>query len=358
MNVKFPVGTTEENNQLNLPAGFITIDSDKKALRLFDGETQGGFEVICNQAYLPPPMWEMLPDMLSSRRFNHLVYHDGYVYSLAGVTNSGWENMTGRVDRYNVATRTWENIIGDNNTLGKVALGSAVLYDGKILLHGGYDGSINHKTTWELDTTTGQMSVFSTNGPLTINSHSAVMLNGLMYVFGGVYGSSLSGRLDAFNPTTRTWQNKLNTNAPRRRHASVMVNNGIFIFGGGNSLATGALPVNGCIQLSPTLATYRNMPSRLEYAVACSMDGRVYIYGGFDGTNWKTTLYEFNPATNSWRTIATLPPEYVYINSSAAFDGDNLYLCGSVGTEYTNKMATINVREIVTRVNAGETVGV
>lgn len=54
MKTKFPYGTTAQNNLLTLPQGFLTIDLDKKAIRLHDGVTQGGFEMIGTQAYTPP----------------------------------------------------------------------------------------------------------------------------------------------------------------------------------------------------------------------------------------------------------------------------------------------------------------
>lgn len=34
MKIKLPYGTTEENNQLLLPEGYVTFDSERKALRL------------------------------------------------------------------------------------------------------------------------------------------------------------------------------------------------------------------------------------------------------------------------------------------------------------------------------------
>lgn len=54
MKVKVPYGTTAQNNLLTLPVGMLAIDMDKKALRIHDGVTQGGFEAIGSQAYIPP----------------------------------------------------------------------------------------------------------------------------------------------------------------------------------------------------------------------------------------------------------------------------------------------------------------
>lgn len=62
MKVKTPYGTTAQNNALTLPAGFLTIDTEKHAIRFHDGVTQGGFEVIGTKAYTPPfgEAWDLL----------------------------------------------------------------------------------------------------------------------------------------------------------------------------------------------------------------------------------------------------------------------------------------------------------
>lgn len=47
-------GTTDQLNQLNLPVGRIAIDTERKALRMYDGEIRGGFEVLGRRA-IPVP---------------------------------------------------------------------------------------------------------------------------------------------------------------------------------------------------------------------------------------------------------------------------------------------------------------
>jgi hypothetical protein len=39
-----------------MEAGSLAIDTEKNALRFYDGETQGGFEVLGTRAYEPPPL--------------------------------------------------------------------------------------------------------------------------------------------------------------------------------------------------------------------------------------------------------------------------------------------------------------
>ena len=53
MRTRFLRGNTNENNSLTLPEGEFSIDEEKKALRVHDGQTLGGFEIVGTQAYVP-----------------------------------------------------------------------------------------------------------------------------------------------------------------------------------------------------------------------------------------------------------------------------------------------------------------
>jgi len=49
MRTRFLRGSTDENNGLTLPEGEISIDEERKAVRLHDGQTLGGFELVGTQ---------------------------------------------------------------------------------------------------------------------------------------------------------------------------------------------------------------------------------------------------------------------------------------------------------------------
>ncbi len=53
MRTRFLRGNTAENNGLTLPEGEISVDEETKAVRLHDGVTPGGFELVGTRAYEP-----------------------------------------------------------------------------------------------------------------------------------------------------------------------------------------------------------------------------------------------------------------------------------------------------------------
>lgn len=54
MKTRFLRGSTQENNSLTLANGELSIDLEKRAVRLHDGVTPGGFEIPGVKAYEPP----------------------------------------------------------------------------------------------------------------------------------------------------------------------------------------------------------------------------------------------------------------------------------------------------------------
>lgn len=88
MYTKFPYGTTAENNQLLLPDGMLSIDIEKKAIRLHDGVTQGGFEAIAQQAFFLPFVGEVpTTDLINGTALASLV---GLTAGTAQNTEEPW----------------------------------------------------------------------------------------------------------------------------------------------------------------------------------------------------------------------------------------------------------------------------
>lgn len=54
MQTRYLRGSTAALNRLNLPSGSTAVDIERKALRFYDGETQGGYELLGRRDFLPP----------------------------------------------------------------------------------------------------------------------------------------------------------------------------------------------------------------------------------------------------------------------------------------------------------------
>jgi len=80
MRTRFLRGDTTQNNGLTLPNGELSIDLEKRALRLHDGSTLGCFEILGTQAYVPPGSTIIAGDELTGF-YGEIVGSDFITYS-------------------------------------------------------------------------------------------------------------------------------------------------------------------------------------------------------------------------------------------------------------------------------------
>lgn len=101
--------------------------------------------------------------------------------------------------------------------------------------------------------------------PNGLSQGTAVALDGILYSIGGGLGAgpdSQTNQVWAYDPTTNTWTRK----------ADIPVNPGIRAFGSG-----------------------------------AAFNGRVYVFGGYNGSQYLETTWIYNPADNTWREGARMP---------------------------------------------------
>lgn len=68
---------------------------------------------------------------------------------------------------------------------------------------------------------------------------------------------------------------------------------------------------------------------------SCVLDGNIYVFGGDEGFNWHNGAEKYDPLTNTWTTIAAVPPEIEHgtgLHTCAAVNG-KIYLMGGLGSD-------------------------
>lgn len=181
---------------------------------------------------------------------------------------------------------------------------TAVLYNGKMIVFGGDDGSINQNDCYEIDLTT----YVSTKKALTGASipgrsfHSAVVYNDRMIIFGGWNGSFLGDcyeiDLTTYHVTAKTLTG--DSVSPRWGHTAVVYNGKMIIFAGNEEAGR----LNDCyeIDLNTYNATQRiltgdSIPER-NYHTAVVYNGEMIIFGGYHTYwAWLNDCYSVNLST-------------------------------------------------------------
>ena len=141
-------------------------------------------------------------------------------------------------------------------------------------------------------------------------------LNGTVYLLGGV-DQSLSAQSSAYayTPSTNTWQQIPDMPGPRAGLAAATGANGIIYALGGWSGQTGVTrqtTYNTVFAYNPATnswTTVANMPASLyNLAATTGTDGTIYAIGGANAAfNAQAGVYAYSPTTNTWTNEAPLP---------------------------------------------------
>ena len=165
--------------------------------------------------------------------------------------------------------------------------------------------------------------------PLGCSSHTAVWLNGLVYVGGGYkstvtefYGSP-SHNINCYDPVNKSWRSPINT--PYCHFAMTTLNKILLIVGGEDKSYE---RTNQILTMDAgQLKNYTKMITARSHATATGHQGMLIITGGLDDKRNKSSSTELFDSNNSrWYICNDLPQPHLSLRSVIV---DNiLYLLG------------------------------
>ncbi|MBZ4421259.1 kelch repeat-containing protein [Myxococcus sp. RHSTA-1-4] len=201
--------------------------------------------------------------------------------------------------------------------VARTSFALTLLQDGTALVTGGYDGSGNTSTVERYNPATGLFSIVSSlaNGR---SSHTATLLqDGRVLVVGGHVGSPSTGvtnTVEIYNPATGTWSNGAPTAVAHARHTATLLQDGrVLVVAGERELTTTAGGSTVCEIYNPTTNTWSYVASlpqkRLDHTATLLPSGKVLVAGGVEydiqGSPTFVPAVEFDPLANTWTTRAS-----------------------------------------------------
>jgi N-acetylneuraminic acid mutarotase len=143
---------------------------------------------------------------------------------------------------------------------------------------------------------------------------TALLNDGKVLAIGGMYQNGATytslATVEIFDPITETWSYTGSLNVAREGAVAVVLPNGKVLVTGGMMRAPGTTYLSSAEIYDPAtgLFTYVNsMPQARGSATGALMaDGRVFIAGGYNGTNghMKSAVI-YNPSLNTWTTVTS-----------------------------------------------------
>ncbi len=232
---------------------------------------------------------------------------NGKIYVIGGWDGRDFSGI-GELDVYDPASDTWSSPTTTGTFTPRFDLAAAVV-NGLIYVMGGVNNNGTLGTLEVFDPSTNTWSTPKTTGSMYARSAcGAAVVDGKIYVIGGTYNADMR-TVDEFDPSTNTWTLLPTPSAfvPRDQLATAVINNKIYAIGGwetGTPLDTVQIydPSTNVWSAVQTTGTFTPR-NALASAV---VNGKIYVMGGQNATlPFLDSLEVFDPSTNSWSTPQT-----------------------------------------------------
>jgi N-acetylneuraminic acid mutarotase/glucose/arabinose dehydrogenase len=157
--------------------------------------------------------------------------------------------------------------------------------------------------------------------PIAVGEVSSGAVNGVLYLVGGYYTTATM----AYDLKKGVWRSDLPVRPyPGDHHSAEVINGKLYLFGG---LGGGS---EGTVQIYNPNTNSWSVGAAAPYAAGsvstAVIGGKVYMAGGIVGTTTVSTGAVYDPASNSWSSIASMP---VGRNHTAAgTDSQKFYIFG------------------------------
>jgi subtilisin family serine protease len=267
--------------------------------------------------------WSSRASLLSARSAFALVSAGGMLYAFGGNSGSAILNS---VERYDPASDRWSSRA--QMPAARHDGNGAALINGVIYVPGGRNSSGALTKTLYAYNVTG--NTWTTRAPMPIASGcgGSVVAANQLYVFTGcTTGSANTGLLHSYNPATNSWTARGSSFNPHTYPAVGVINGRIYVAGGLNGgTASPLIDVYITATNSWSANWVPPLPHALFGAAARPINGTLYVVGGTFGSGETASLLSYQPGDDFWRTLEPMPT--MRRRPSAAVIGTQLFVAG------------------------------
>ena len=277
-----------------------------------------GSQLVANPEKEIKGQWIQNGTMLNTRNNAGSTQLDGIIYVIGGYYASKISSIN---EAYNPKTGNW--VIRTSMPTARYGVGVANV-NGKIYAIGGYDGSNFLSTVEEYDPNTDSW-VTKTAMPTPRNYFGIAVLNGKIYAIGGFNKSGYLNTVEEYDPITDKWTTKVSMPTARKGLGLAALNDKLYAIDGYNGTALGNVEV-----YDQTTDKWLNKGelgiSRYSMKTVVTNE-RIFIIGGLSSNDFNLSIVEeYNPATNTYVTLNSLPTaNYEFVVEAV---DNNLYVIG------------------------------
>ena len=192
----------------------------------------------------------------------------------------------------------WETASSLTVALGEVAGG---IIDNKMYMVGeGDPGTL----MYDLLTDTWSSPVLLSTRPLNGHHHAAEVINGKLYLIGGL-GHGSDGQIQIYDPVLDSWTTGAAAPFAAGSSASAVIGGQIYFAGG----IIGLITTDQVAVYDPAADSWSSltaMPEGVNHAASATDGNKLYVFGGRDGPNSVSNGFNYvqiyDPVTDSWES--------------------------------------------------------
>ena len=253
---------------------------------------------------------------------------DGKVFAIGGEVDKFGDKSIATVEMYDPKTDTWER--KTDMPTARAGMSTSVV-DGKIYAIGGGQGK-KHRLrrgwgnsgkllpTIEMYDPVTDTWTQKADMPVPRSSNSTCIVDGKIYIIGGVAANRKQWRLDnvdIYDPATDTWTEAKSMNHARSGASVSVVNGKIYVMGGVGwpQIPNQPGPFLSSVEVfNPETNHWKEtaeMPTPKAFHTASVIDGKIYVIGGgFRGDDqfeYLSTVEVYDPKTDRWTQEPDMP---------------------------------------------------
>ncbi len=177
--------------------------------------------------------------------------------------------------------------------------------------------------------------------PYPRSNASVVSYGNQIYVLGGVNSQGVSAGFDRFDPQTNKWT--ILTPMPKAVYdVRAAVINGLIYVPGGKLTPDDPKPTD-ILEIYDTISGQWHsgppLPIPLSAYGLVAYEGELYVFGGWDGKEYRNTVYSYNPSSDTWQARTPMPTARGFCGAVEA--AGKIYVIGGI-----NKNQTVDANEI------------
>jgi N-acetylneuraminic acid mutarotase len=307
--------------------------------------------------------WTLLNgSLLTTSAFNDVTAQPGvtFFYAVAAMDNSGNTSPAAQTS----AARFFTTINWSSAAAAPLKRSEAfgAFANGKLYLFGGYYGDPSWTPTPRADVYDPATNTWRRIANLPAGlSHAGIAVDGNNIYFAGGYPIQADGTGLTFS-TSAVWKYDTSTNtytsmpalpAARGGGALVRIDRTLHFFGGSSSTRKNAgahYALN--IDTGTTWTTLAPMLVARNHLAGVSLNGKIYAVGGQSGQDagaiYRNNVDAYDPVTNAWTAVASLPRARSHHNASTFVMGGRIIVVGGESAYSNGRLANVTAYDPAT----------